>query len=135
MHENRILPPHLRQMGSLPIGWKVDFGSMSLCLQKLCQGSMTGWLAPILTQELAGLSIEEVQPCAGGAGDPLIFVFSHVIVFVRPMLDVHRRRRAGEEKRGHLSKYDGPGARGHDVAQIRVDTASPYAGADRQQRL
>jgi hypothetical protein len=60
MHENRILPPHLRQMGSLPRGCGVDFGSMNLCLQKRCQGSMTGWLILILTQELAGLSIEEV---------------------------------------------------------------------------
>ena len=56
MHENRILPPHLRQMGSLPRGCGVDSGSMNLCLQKLYQGSMAGWFTPILIQELSGLS-------------------------------------------------------------------------------
>jgi len=83
MHENRIFPPHLRQMGFLGRGCGVDFGSMNLCLQKLYQGSMTGWLAPILTQELAGLSVEEMQPGAGGADDPLIFVFGNIWIIIQ----------------------------------------------------
>jgi hypothetical protein len=49
-----------------------------------------------------------MQPGTGGADDPLIFVFSHVIVLGRPMLDFHQRRRAGEEERGHRSEYDDP---------------------------
>jgi Carbohydrate-selective porin, OprB family len=46
-------------------------------------------LLVILAEEPADPSIDEMQLCAGGASDPLIFVFLHVIVFIRPMLDVH----------------------------------------------
>jgi hypothetical protein len=61
-----------------------------------------------------------MQPGARGADDPLIFVFSHVSVFVRPVLDVHRCRRAGENEMGHLSRCDGPVTPDHDLAQGRA---------------
>ena len=79
----------------------------------------------LLSQQPAGLPIEKMQPCAGWADDPLIFVFSHVIVFVQPMLDANRCCRAGEDERGHLSEYDGPETLDHDVAQVPAGTAKP----------
>jgi hypothetical protein len=52
------------------------------------------------------------------------FVFSHVTVFVRPMLDVHPYRRAGENDVAHPSEYDDPTMPDHDLAQ-----GSPRASA------
>jgi hypothetical protein len=74
-------------------------------------------LVLVLTEELACPPIYKVQPGARGAGDPLIFVFPHIIVFVRPMLDVNRCRRTPENEMGHLSEYDGTATQDYDLAQ------------------
>jgi hypothetical protein len=58
-------------------------------------------LVVILTQQLARLAIEEVQPGAGLANDALIFGLWEVNAFVRPMLDVHISDGAGENEMGH----------------------------------
>lgn len=54
-------------------------------------------------QQPARLSIDEVRPGAGFADDDLVFGLWHVRVSVRPKLDFHPRRRAGENDVRHHS--------------------------------
>src|SRR5271167_2972411 len=71
----------------------------------------------ILAQQLAGLSIEKVQPCTCWADDPFIFVFANIRMVIQKVLDVEIGRRAPEHERGHRPEYGGPGMLGHDLAQ------------------
>ena len=62
-----------------------------------------------------------MQPNAGGADDSLIFVFSLVIVFVRPMLDVA----AQLKMKFAIDENDGTATPEHDPAQcVRKATVS-----------
>jgi hypothetical protein len=58
-------------------------------------------LSFVLAQQLASLSIDEVQLGASRASDPFIFVVGHILIILQKMLDVHRRRPAGENEMGH----------------------------------
>jgi hypothetical protein len=53
-----------------------------------------------MAQQPAGPPVYEVQSSTSWTGDALIFGFWHVI-FVEPMLDLHRYRRAGEQDLSH----------------------------------
>jgi hypothetical protein len=77
---------------------------LSSGLPRVMEGLAPGGLSRHLGLTACQFSVQEMKPGAGGANDAFIFVFSNVIVFVRPMLDVHRCRRAGENQMGHLSK-------------------------------
>jgi hypothetical protein len=49
-----------------------------------------------LTEQLAGLSIDEMKPSAGFAIDNFLFVVSHILIIVHPVLDLHLGLWAGE---------------------------------------
>jgi hypothetical protein len=55
----------------------------------------------VLAQQLASLSIDKMHHGARRASDPFIFVVGRVLIILQQMLDVHRRRRAGENEMGH----------------------------------
>jgi len=62
-------------------------------------------------QQLARLSVDEMQSGAGWADDPLILVFRNIWIAIQLVLDVDANRRAPENKMGHQSGYDGPANR------------------------
>jgi hypothetical protein len=47
-----------------------------------------------------------MQLCAGWTGDQLKFVFGLVLAVLQPLLDVHPRRRAGEDDMDHCEEAD-----------------------------
>ena len=59
-------------------------------------------------QQLASLSVDEMQSGAGWADDPLILVFGNIWIAIQLVLDVEAGRRAPENEVGHRSGYDGP---------------------------
>src|SRR5664279_5425764 len=59
-------------------------------------------------QQLASLSVDEMQSGAGWADDPLILVFGNIWIAIQLVLDVEAGRRAPENEMGHRSGYDGP---------------------------
>ena len=59
-------------------------------------------------QQLASLSVDEMQSGAGWADDPLILVFGNIWIAIQLVLDVEAGRRALENEMGHRSGYDGP---------------------------
>ena len=59
-------------------------------------------------QQLASLSVDEMQFRAGWADDPLILVFGNIWIAIQLVLDVEAGRRAPENEMGHRSGYDGP---------------------------
>ena len=73
-----------------------------------------------LAQYLAGLSVDEIYPGAGKAGDRLVLVFGNVRIVIQFRLDVVAGRWAPENEMGHLSEYDGRATPDHDLAQVPV---------------
>jgi hypothetical protein len=59
-------------------------------------------------QQLASLSVDEMQSGAGWADDPLILVFGNIWIAIQLVLDVEAGRRAPENEMGHRPGYDGP---------------------------
>jgi len=59
-------------------------------------------------QQLASLSVDEMQSGASKTGDPLILVFGNIWIAIQLVLDVEAGRRAPENEMGHRSGYDGP---------------------------
>jgi hypothetical protein len=74
-------------------------------------------LLVILTQQLASLSIDEMQPGAGLARHGLVLVFRHVFVIVHPILHVELGKRAFEHGCGHPIFIEKVKGLGIDLAQ------------------
>ena len=68
----------------------------------------TAALLLCFAQQLASLSVDEMQSGAGWADDPLILVFGNIWIAIQLVLDVEAGRRAPENEMGHRSGYDGP---------------------------
>jgi hypothetical protein len=62
----------------------------------------------VLAQQLASLTIHEMQLGASRASDPFIFVVGRLLIVRQQMLDVHRCRRAGENEMGHRQNMMAP---------------------------
>ena len=58
-------------------------------------------LIVVLAQNLASLSVEEMQPGAGRAGFSLVLVVGNIWVVIQLVLDVETGRRAPEDGIGH----------------------------------
>jgi hypothetical protein len=71
----------------------------------------------VLTQQLAGFSIDQMYPGAGRTGDRLILVFGNIWIVIQLVLDVEAGRRAPENEMAHSVEIDGPAAPDHDLAQ------------------
>jgi hypothetical protein len=61
-----------------------------------------------LAQQLASLSIDEMQLGASRASDPFISVVGRVLIVRQQMLDVQRCRRTGENEMGHRQNMMAP---------------------------
>ena len=65
---------------------------------------MRGALAAVLvvlTQQLAGFSIDQMYPGAGRTGDRLVLVFGNTWIVIQLVLDVEAGRRAPENELTH----------------------------------
>jgi hypothetical protein len=69
--------------------------------QQRRSGSTEATLLVVLTQQPTGLPVDEMQPCAGRAGDRLILGFGNIRIDVQLVLDVEAGRRAPEDGIGH----------------------------------
>jgi hypothetical protein len=74
-------------------------------------------LVVVLTQQLAGLSIDEMYLGAGRADDRPVLVFGNIWIVIQLVLDVEARRRAPENELAHFVEIDGPATPDHDLAQ------------------
>jgi hypothetical protein len=74
-------------------------------------------LVVVLTQQLAGFSIDEMYPGAGGADDRLVLVFGNIWIVAQSVLDVEPGRRTSENEMAHFVEIDGLAVPDHDLAQ------------------
>jgi hypothetical protein len=74
-------------------------------------------LLVVLTQQLAGFSIDEMYPGAGRTDRRLVLVFGDICIVIQLVLDVEAGRRAPENEMAHIVEIDGPAAPDHDLAQ------------------
>jgi hypothetical protein len=58
-------------------------------------------LLVVLTQQLAGFSIDQVYSGAGGTGDRLVLVFGNIWIVIQLVLDVEAGCRAPENEVAH----------------------------------
>jgi hypothetical protein len=87
-------------------------------------------LVVVLTQELAGLSIDEMYLGAGRTDDRPVLVFGNIWIVVQLVLDVETGRRTPENEMAHLSEFDDPATPSHDLAQgFRRDPVLAPIGA------
>jgi hypothetical protein len=82
-------------------------------------------LLVVLTQQLAGFSIDQVYSGAGGTGDRLVLVFGNIWIVIQLVLDVETGCRAPENEVAHLSEIDDPATPDHDLAQGFAARRSP----------
>ena len=61
-------------------------------------------LLVVLTQQLAGFSIDQMDPGAGRTIDRLVFVFGNIWIVIQLVLDVQAGCRASENEVAHLSE-------------------------------
>jgi hypothetical protein len=65
---------------------------------RLIRSGQTSILFVLFPQKLASVSIDEMQPSAGLAGDSFVLVDRRVLIAVEPMLDFHPCYWAGEQQ-------------------------------------